>query len=774
MSIEIQVAVATPLHQTFTYVHSEPLAAGVRVLVPFGSQPRTLGVVLESRDSEITEQKPTFPAKKFTLKSINSVLDRDPVYSPVLLQLAKWMAHYYMHPLGEVLRTMLPASSKKSVKVTYELTEDGSRAPEHEDLRPGMFFSRKKTISQPTLRKKFKDRNIESKAAEDVIEKWIRKGWIDIAKEKQINTRQSSLINTQVATNDTSADELFRKLNNYQQIAVQKIIEEGLQNTKKSTRKPFLIFGVTGSGKTEVFLHVIREAINRSKESDEGRAQALVLVPEISLTPQMTKIFTERFPGLVAVVHSAMEDDERWQELDRIRRGEALVLIGPRSAVFGPFANLKLIIVDEEHDGSYKQGSGLLYNARDTAVVRAGLENATIILGSATPSMESWQNALSGKYHLLEMPERASTRPLPEVQTVASRPAFKAISLVRGDTIEDGDSPFSDDVITALKENLERQQQSIVLVNRRGYAYYLLNVDDRKAAGCPHCSISLSVHGRRKILKCHYCDYTTTMQKVIDEDPNKTWAVVGYGSQKAEEYLRKSLPTARIARLDSDTVQDPHVLPELLGKFRNGELDIIVGTQILAKGHDFPNVTLIAILEVDQLLGMPDFRGGERTFQLLVQAAGRSGRGSLPGKVLVQSLRANHPVVQEALKQDFTAFAKDELCFRKAMGYPPFGRMVLFEFNGPDAGKLDRWCRELENNLMDAMDRQPELAKTVRILGPAPAPIEVIRGRTRRTIMILSPSIQHCRAVAGTLAQMTAKPPSDIRVKIDVDPQSTL
>jgi primosomal protein N' (replication factor Y) len=774
MSIEIQVAVATPLHQTFTYVHSEPLAAGVRVLVPFGSQPRTLGVVLESRDPEITEQKPTFPAKKFTLKAINSVLDQDPVYSPVLLQLAKWMANYYMHPLGEVLRTMLPASSKKSVKVTYELTEDGSRAPEHEDLRPGMFFSRKKTISQPTLRKKFKDRNIEPKAAEDVIEKWIRKGWIDIAKEKQINTRQSSLINTQVATNDTSADELFRKLNNYQQIAVQKIIEEGLQNTKKSTRKPFLIFGVTGSGKTEVFLHVIREAINRSKESDEGRAQALVLVPEISLTPQMTKIFTERFPGLVAVVHSAMEDDERWQELDRIRRGEALVLIGPRSAVFGPFANLKLIIVDEEHDGSYKQGSGLLYNARDTAVVRAGLENATIILGSATPSMESWQNALSGKYHLLEMPERASTRPLPEVQTVASKPAFKAISLVRGDTIEDGDSPFSDDVINALKENLERQQQSIVLVNRRGYAYYLLNVDDRKAAGCPHCSISLSVHGRRKILKCHYCDYTTTMQKVIDEDPNKTWAVVGYGSQKAEEYLRKSLPTARIARIDSDTVQDPHVLPELLGKFRNGELDLIVGTQILAKGHDFPNVTLIAILEVDQLLGMPDFRGGERTFQLLVQAAGRSGRGSLPGKVLVQSLRSNHPVVQEALKQDFTAFAKDELAFRKAMGYPPFGRMVLFEFNGPDAGKLDRWCRELENKLMDAMDRQPELAKIVRILGPAPAPIEVIRGRTRRTIMILSPSIQHCRAVAGTLAQMTAKPPSDIRVKIDVDPQSTL
>ena len=783
MSVEIHIAVATPIHQTFTYLHEEPLRAGIRVLVPFGSQSKTLGVVVDSPVAK-ADRAGAAAGKSFKLRAIKEVLDQDPVYSPVLLKLGTWMASYYMHPLGEVLRTMLPASSQKSTKVTFELTDAGSRAPEDEDIRPGGFFARKKTISQATLKKKFKDRGLDTAQSESIIKKWLGQGWMTVAKEKAIRARQTASMDiSQTLSSQIEAsicrDDLFKELNARQKTAVETIITEGLAAKDSSTRKPFLLFGVTGSGKTEVFLNLIRDAINRHRESTrqnpgEPVAQSLVLVPEISLTPQMTRIFEERFPGLVAVVHSAMDDSERWQELDRIRQGEAVVLIGPRSAVFGPFANLKLIIVDEEHDGSYKQGSGLLYNARDVAIVRAGMEDATVVMGSATPSMESWQNAIQGKYSLLEMPERASTKPLPDVAIIAGKPAFKAMSLVRGDNVDDGDSPFADEIISALEENLANGQQSIVLVNRRGYAYYMLCVEDRKAAGCPQCSISLSVHGRKKILRCHYCDYTTTMQKVIAENPGKTWAVVGYGSQKAEENLRKVLPTARIARLDSDTVQDPHVLPETLGKFREGEIDILIGTQILAKGHDFPNVTLIAILEVDQLLGLPDFRGGERTFQLLVQAAGRSGRGTLPGKVIVQSLRGSHPVVQTALRQDFPTFAKDELSFRQAMGYPPFGRLVLFEMNGPDPRKLDSWCRDLENKLMDMLDQKPELAKSVRVLGPSPAPIEVIRGRTRRTIMILSNDIKHCRAVAGALASLTAKPPADIRVKIDVDPQSTL
>lgn len=735
----------------------------------------------------VDRQQPPTPlldakGQPIVIKAIKAVLDECPIYSPALLQLAQWMSTYYMHPIGEVLRTMLPASSKKTFKITYAITESGSLVGDDDSLAPRLFFLRKPFLSHLTLRKKLKDRGLSTSQVEDIIKGWLRKELISTAKEKNIDARVSESIHheTGASTAEASLPQQehlnqisFQRLHQHQEAAVEAIITQGLEAEDPKKRKPFMLFGVTGSGKTEVFLHVIRAAIEQGLNS-KIRTQALVLVPEISLTPQMTRIFEERFPGDVAVVHSAMEDDARWQQLDRIRRGEASILIGPRSAVFGAFANLKLIIVDEEHDGSYKQGNGLLYNARDVAIVRAGIEGATVILGSATPSMESWNNALTGKYHLLEMPVRASTKPLPEVETIPSKPPFKAIALAKGDLIDEKDSPFTDQVITALQDNLVKGQQSIVLVNRRGYAYYLLNVEDRKAAGCPHCSISLCVHGRRKTLRCHYCDYSTTIQNIINQEPTKTWAVVGYGSQKAEDHLRAALPTARIARVDSDTIQNPEVLPEILGQFRRGDLDILVGTQILAKGHDFPNVTLIAILEVDQLLGLPDFRGGERTFQLLVQAAGRSGRGQLAGKVMVQSLRANHPIVQKALQQDFPAFAAQELQFRKTMGYPPFGRMILFEFNGPDARKLDSWCQELEQRLSAVLEANPVLSRTTKILGPAPSPIEVIRGRVRRSMIILSESLQSARTVASLIAKLVATPPGDIRVKIDVDPQATL
>lgn len=772
MTFELSVAVATPLHKTFTYEHSQPLAPGVRVLVPFGSSPNTLGVVVASSKAP-TEKEPT-AARTFKLKPIREVLDQEPVYSENLLKLAHWLANYYMHPIGEVLRAMLPASSKKTVRVTYELTDAGSRAPEDADLRPGPLFARKKTISNVTLRKKLLDKGLSREQLDDLLKSWSKKKWIQPHREKSIRTRELDTPATQQMANQGTQTELFRSLNAYQQNAVTKITQDGLLERNVQSRKPFLLFGVTGSGKTEVFLHAIKNALELSHGVDTITAQALVMVPEISLTPQMTRIFEERFPGMVAVVHSAMDDNERWLELERIRRGEASVLIGPRSAIFGPFANLRLVIVDEEHDTSYKQGSGLLYNARDVAVVRAQIENSTLVLGSATPSMESWQNALSGKYHLIEMPERASKKPLPTVETIAAKPTHKAVSFLQGRSEEPQSNPFSDEILKELRDNLEKGQQSIVLVNRRGYAYYLLCVDDRKAFGCPRCSISLSVHGKRKTLRCHYCDYTTTIQQVLLDYPGKTWAVVGYGSQKAEDQLKLALPTARIARLDSDTVQDPHVLPEILSKFRSCEIDILVGTQILAKGHDFPNVTLIALLEIDQLLGLPDFRGGERTFQLLVQAAGRSGRGELAGKVMVQSLRALHPVVQAALRQDFKSFAEDELKFRRTMGYPPFGRMILFEFNGPDISKLDRWCHHIDAEMNRFFDENPAIGSSVKILGPAPAPIEIIRGRSRRTIMVLSDSVHDCRKVANIIFAQASLAPAEIRTIVDVDPQSTL
>lgn len=760
--MEIEIAIPSPLGQTFTYTHPEALKPGVRVKVPFATQGKTIGVVLASRPDQMDSSRP------YKLKAISEVIDPEPAYGPAILELARWMSAYYLHPIGEVLRTMLPASKTKTSKITYELT--GGPSPEEDDgklLHPAPFFGRKRTATLGTLKLKFKEREVTPRDQEKILKHWTQKGWVQVVTERDVKARVSKRKESPdlKVSQDASA---FRALNDRQQSAVDAIVTEGIQVIPKA---PFLIFGVTGSGKTEVFLNVLRALISKDTFS-----QALVLVPEISLTPQMTKIFRERFPGIVAVVHSAMEDDERWAELSRIRSGEARVLIGPRSAVFGPFQCLKLIIVDEEHDSSYKQGNGLLYNARDVAVMRGRLEDAAVVLGSATPSMESWHNAKTGKYRLVELPERATQRPLPDVTTILAKPSFKSMNVVGtadlGDSQEE--SPFTPEVISALQENLAAGHQSIVLVNRRGYAYYLYNLTEGKSAQCPQCSISLSVHGRRRVLRCHYCDYQTTVQKIIDASRKSTWAVVGYGSQRAEEALKEVMPTARVERLDSDTVADPRALPEILSKFREGHLDILVGTQILAKGHDFPNVTLICILEVDQLLGLPDFRGGERTFQLLVQAAGRAGRGSLPGRVLVQSMRAGHPIVQEALKQDFANFAGNELKFRKAMGYPPFGRMTLFEFNGTDPKKLAAWCQRIEEKLEDMLQKNPQLIPQVRILGPAPAPIEVIRGRSRRTMIVLSGSHQVTRVVSGWLLSESQNPPGDIRVKVDVDPQATL
>lgn len=759
--MELEIAIPSPLAQTFTYLHTEGLTPGVRVRVPFAKQGKTVGVVLASRPDQPAD------ARQYKLKPIAEVIDPEPVYSPIMLELARWLSSYYMHPIGEVLRGMLPASKSKKVKLTYELI--GGPTTEDDDgtvLVPAGFFGRKRTVTAQTLRSKFKDRGIDDKEQAKLLKLWQAKEWIRVAKDVDFKVRTSK--ETAAEVNVVAKGDEFRTLNEHQQNAVDTIVQRGIL---QKPEQPFLLFGITGSGKTEVFLNVLRRLV-----AETTSAQALVLVPEISLTPQMTRIFQARFPGLVAVVHSAMEDEERWSELDRIRCGDARILIGPRSAVFGPFRDLKLIIVDEEHDSSYKQGSSLLYNARDVAVMRGRLEGAAVVLGSATPSMESWFNAKNGKYALLELPERASKRPLPDVQTILSKPSFKSMSVLNaGDlsTLKD-ESPFSDEIISALRENLERGQQSIVLVNRRGYAHYLLNLNENKAAECPQCSISLSVHSKRRVLRCHYCDYQTTMQKAMATAPGATWAIAGYGSQKAEESLKKVLPSARIARLDSDTVADPRALPEILGQFRSGELDILVGTQILAKGHDFPNVTLICILEVDQLLGLPDFRGGERTFQLLVQSAGRAGRGELPGRVLVQSMRVGHPIVQEALKQDFVHFADGEMMYRKSMGYPPFGRMTLFEFNGTDGRKLDEWCRSIEDKLDQLLSKYPELVPQVKILGPAPAPIEVIRGRVRRTMIVLSASHQVTRQVSLWILKEAERPPGDIRMKVDVDPQATL
>lgn len=773
--IELEVAVPTPIPRTFTYLADRLIAPGTRVLVPFGRR-RLVGVALGPPDPSLVRE----PGVE--LKRVETVIDEAPVYSPQVLEIARWISTYYMHPLGEVLRTMMPAGSTKVVKESLLLTEAGIAARDDAASDDGkllvQLFGKKKTeLVQSTATAKLK-----KLAAQMSIKDLVKAGLLTKSRGTSMRARISAddVRRNEPLPQDGAAATTERPPElKVMQRRVFETIRDATRIDDKAS-KVFLLHGVTGSGKTEVYLHLISEILGRH----DGRAQALVLVPEISLTPQMTRVFERRFPGVVAVVHSAMTDADRWAQLVRVREGEAKILIGPRSAVFGPFQKLSLILVDEEHDSSYKQSTGLTYNGRDVAVLRGRLEGATVVLGSATPSMESYNNALSGRYTLLEMPERVTGRALPHIEIVNCERANKKGSTItphgRGpskrDLIDDtvAEVPIDASVLEELRANTEAGRQAIVLVNRRGYAYYLFSLTEKKAVQCPNCSISLTLHARSTVLRCHYCDYETFVDRIMKERPDETLVAVGYGSQKAEDCLQQKLPNARIVRLDSDTVANRDVLPRTLAKFRNGEIDILVGTQILAKGHDFPNVTLIVILEVDQLLGLPDFRAGERTFQLIVQAAGRAGRAELAGRVLIQTMRSNHPVVISAISQDYAGFAARELTFRKAHAYPPFARMIAIEINSPDKNKLSELCQRIENWVEHMASMKPDMVAKVRVLGPAAPPIETIRGRHRRTVIFSSDDTQALRTMAHQFVATFHKLPNDVRLKIDVDPQSLI
>lgn len=778
--IELEVAVPTPLPRTFTYLAASPIAAGTRVLVPFGRR-RLVGVAMGPPDPAVTRDS------GIELKRVEAVIDDSPVYSPQVLEIAKWISSYYMHPLGEVLRTMLPAGAAKVVKESLAMTDAGRLARKEASQAEGrllkaIFGKKKDEILWATALAKHEKLVAagDSDAVTVELKTLIKAGLMIRVRGSSMRARVSAdeaRVLAPMAQDGASATvvpELTERQSTVFETLRAAVVDPGPHS------RVFLLHGVTGSGKTEIYLRLIADVLAR-----DDAAQALVLVPEISLTPQMTRVFERRFPGVVAVVHSAMSDPDRWAQLYRVRSGEAKILIGPRSAVFGPFQSLKLILVDEEHDGSYKQSTGLTYNGRDVAVLRGKLEGATVVLGSATPSMESYHNALSGRYTLLEMPERVTGRALPAIEIVhAARANQKGTAMTprsRGPHSRDvlvadeaAEIPIDPRVLEELRANTAAGRQAIVLVNRRGYAYYLFSLDEKKAVQCPNCSISLTLHARSTILRCHYCDYHIHVDKILKERPDDTLVAVGYGSQKAEDCLTQRLPGARIVRLDSDTVSDRDLLPRTLGQFRAGEIDILVGTQILAKGHDFPNVTLIVILEVDQLLGLPDFRAGERTFQLIVQAAGRAGRAEHAGRVLIQTMRSTHPVVMAAIEQDYGAFAKRELSFRKQHAYPPFARMIAVEINGPDKPKLNELCLRIEGWVEQMAMLKPELLAKVRILGPAAPPIETIRGRHRRTVIFSSEETQSLRVLAQYFTTAFAKLPHDVRLKIDVDPQSLI
>jgi primosomal protein N' (replication factor Y) len=513
----------------------------------------------------------------------------------------------------------------------------------------------------------------------------------------------------------------------------------------------WLLHGVTGSGKTEVYLRAIAAL--------PDDASALVLVPEISLTHQLVERVRARFGDAVAVLHSQLSVGERWDEWRRIARGAARIVVGARSAVFAPLRRLGLIVVDEEHDASYKQGDGVHYHGRDVAVMRAKLAACPIVLGSATPAMESLANARAGRYRLLELPERVADRPLPAVQLVDLRAHAAAQPPV-----------LTPELAAALDANLAAGGQSLVFLNRRGFANFLQCRACGEPLLCPNCSVALTIHRRWRAARCHYCDHTIPPPTTCGECREAALIEWGVGTEQLEALLRQRFPGARVARMDRDTTRRKGSQQVLLGDWRAGRFDILIGTQMITKGHDVPGVTLVGVVFADAGLNFPDFRAAERTFQLLAQVAGRAGRGEKPGRVIVQTLQPEHYSLQAAAHHDFAAFAAAELAARRELGYPPFSRLILLRFEGTDGAAVAALAADAARALRQRADGR------CGVLGPAPAAIERLRQRHRHHILMRGAQGALLRQVVGdTLPGLRAAArPKGVRVIVDVDPQHML
>jgi primosomal protein N' (replication factor Y) len=524
-----------------------------------------------------------------------------------------------------------------------------------------------------------------------------------------------------------------------------------------------LLHGVTGSGKTEVYLRAVAEALAR------GRS-AIVLVPEIALTLWIGRIFRAWFGERVAVLHSALPDAERSREWWRVRKGEARVVVGTRSAVFAPAENLGLIIVDEEHEASYKQEESPRYHGRDTGVFRAKLEGAVVLLGSATPSIESYEHARAGKYALLRLESRVANRSLARVETVDMRANFKQTHR---------STAISAALQTGIADRLAAKQQALILINRRGYSWFALCRACGASVQCDNCSIALTFHKGRQRLVCHYCGFSRHVVKVCPKCSSEHVYFVGEGAEKLEESLREDFPHARIARLDRDTVRTKREYQKVLGAFAEGKTDILVGTQMVAKGHDFQRVTLVGVVSADLRLGMPDFRAAERTFQLLTQVAGRAGRGDLPGEVLVETFYPEHYAIQDAVRQDFEGFFEKEVRFRRLMHYPPFAALATVLVRDRKVENAIRWSRQLAdyfapfNQGGNAGGNRGNNRGDIRVLGPAAAPLAKLKGEHRFQFLLKSPRRAALHdALTGCLDFCAKKNIPDSAVILDVDPLS--
>ena len=764
------VSLPVPLDQPFTYSLPDTLRhrvrVGSRLIVPFGTRKLT-GVILRCHDD------PPAVAARDALR----LIDSEPVLSAELMALGRWIAGYYCSPLGDVLRGMLPLSSEIRRGKVWTLTDSGRDAarqllldtsPDDPVLqilrklekRPlsASYLAKTMPLADRVIRALERKRFIvaeEVQVERDPMRAPSENLRVELSAggaqgpELKLNKPERELraflelhpgshnlkqLEDTVKHASAAARSLGRKgivslrpetvaiksairarheLNPAQEAAFQQI-HAGLEARRFQT---FLLYGVTGSGKTEVYLTAIETALA------QGRS-ALLMVPEIALTPQMAGQFFARFGDRVAILHSAFTDVERTGQWRRIRSGAASVVVGTRSGVFAPVQNLGLIVVDEEHDGSYKQEENPRYNGRDVAIVRAQAAGACVILGSATPSLESRYNAEKGKYTLLELPGRIEARPMPQVELIDMRQEF--LETRKQET-------FSRKLIEALGQRVESGEQTIVLLNRRGFSSFVACRACGERVQCINCSLTLTYHKRDRRLLCHYCGYAEKVPSQCPKCSSEHIYFLGIGSERVEEELHRAFPAARIARLDRDTVTGKRQYETILQEFREGNYDMLVGTQMIAKGHDIPNVTLVGVVAADMGLGMPDFRAAERTFQLLTQVAGRAGRGSLPGIVLVQTINPDHYAVRLAAAQDYQGFYEKELNFRRMMHYPPFTAMA----NVLVRSEKKEMAMRMSTELGYLLNPPPE---TLRVMGPAEAPVPRLKNEYRYQFLIKAAS----------------------------------
>ena len=801
-----ELAIDRPLDGLFTYKIPDgmDLQIGHAVLVPFGRTKAT-GYVIGLRDTT------DFPRTK----RISRLLDQTPAFDESMLPFFQWISNYYLSGLGEVISTALPKSYKAKSIRCHLPTEAGINALAHSEVTVTTQAQvLREIIAAPgrTIKGLCRrlDKELDSQQVMNAATALIKKGWAQIDEKEsggprsmiqtvhliaskdqaleQRGARQLAAINALLAVGGTmDVIDLVRQEGPTIRSALKRLEKKQLvsfshredrtgadfktlpasskphppndQQQKaldaicSGEARPYLLHGVTGAGKTEIYLQAAQHYLNQGK-------QALILVPEIALTPLLIGRFRARFGNRVAALHSGLKSTERLQEWRKIRAGEASIAVGARSALFAPFANLGLIVVDEEHDDSYKQGDGVRYNARDLAVVRGKLDQCPVVLGSATPSVETWHNAQSGKYKLLRITKRATSKPVPNIKLIDMR----------------GQPPsriIHPQVELAIRGALKKGGKAIVLYNRRGYAPVVECAGCGGHFECPSCGVSLVLHKKSHKLSCHYCGF---YQNYSPDCPqcNTRFDIIGYGSERVEEELQTLFPSAGISRMDADTTASRGAHHRILEGFRSGQSNLLVGTQLVAKGHDFPNVTLAAVVGVDHILTLPDFRSAERTYALVTQLAGRAGRGDKAGKVLVQTRHPDHFVFRLLSSTDLpdpgTVFYQQESRQRKILKYPPDSKLMLVRMEGENREKVQRAASQFGKKL-----RSMAHGTDIAVLGPVSAPMSKLVGRWRFQIIIRGQNVMHfMHWLKSARPILRSSNHHGVRISLDMDPRNLL